>query len=243
MSLILSLSYISLSTTKAFLTSFNFTIMKKLLLPLLILFSLSSLTAYAQTEAEITAARKGLKGKSYKTARKEAKRLKKEGYINLPGQLPVSRQLERSYAFTYALDDKGRNKYFVETQEAKAETFAAAEQQARQLCLANIASEIGSNILGRVKANIANAESVADATSVTEVVGAYQNTVMARLGRTNPVVSLKKLDKKNGLTYVYMTLVYDLSSAEEMVKADLRKALKEETQLLQEEIDQLLNFN
>jgi hypothetical protein len=138
------------------------------------------------------------------------------------------------------MDDKGNPKYFVATQVAKAETFAASKQQALQLCIADIASQIGSNIFGTIKANVANNEGLDDATSVTEVIGAYQNRIMAKLGRVVPVVTLKKMENK--LTYINMTVRYDRAEALEMVKQDLRQELKDKANLMQEEIDNILNI-
>ncbi len=212
----------------------------KLLTLSLIGIFLSLSIVQAQTKDERKKAKKDLKKRAIKDARKEAKRWKKKrGYTNIIGDLPMEKQLENAFLLNYVMDDKGRKKYYVASQEAKAETFAAAKQQAQQLCLADIASQIGSNILGRIKSNIANNESIEDAASVTEVVGAYQNTVAAKLGRTEPIVIFKKVDK---LTHIAMMMKYDMSSAEEMIKEDLRQELKKKTELLQDEIDGLLDL-
>ena len=216
--------------------------MNRLILTLSVLFFVLGLVnnnLLAQTKEERKAALKTLKKKATKDARKEAKRYRKKGYVSLPGQLPMEKQLEQSYIFAFSLDEKGKKKYYLASQEAKGETFAAAEQQTRQLCLNNIASEIGSNILGKIKSNVANAESAKDAASVTEVISGYQNTVAAKLGRTNPVVVFKKVDKKSGLTHVLMTMAYDVAAAERIIKKDLRKELKDQTDLIQDEIDEL----
>ncbi|MEN7549221.1 hypothetical protein AAG747_14955 [Rapidithrix thailandica] len=195
--------------------------------------------ANAQTSDEWKDARKIAGKKAIKDARKQAKKFRKQGFMNLPGEPNMDKQIEEAMILNYVRDDKGRRKFYYTTQEAKAETFAAAKQQAQQLCLADIASQIGSNILGRIKSNVANAEQMEDAASVTEVIGAYQNTVAAKLGRTEPVVLFTKKDK---LTYIYMGVLYDVASAEEMIKNDLRKELKSKTELLQEEIDGLLEL-
>ena len=173
---------------------------------------------------------------------KEAKRLTDQGFYNVPGDLPVMKQLEESFRLRQEKDAEGRPRYYLSTQEAKAETFAAAKEQAQQLCLANIASQIGSNILGRIKSNLANSESAKDAASVTEVIAAYQNTVMSKLGRTEPIVILKGQDAR-GFTKIFMTVKYDMKSAEEMVKRDLRKELKQKTNELQSEIDKMLDLD
>lgn len=217
--------------------------MKKITLTLTILLSFVIATGdvVGQTKDERKAAIKELKKRAPKYARKEAKKLRKQGFSNLPGELPMEKQLEESYVFINAKDDQGTKKYYTTTQLSKAETFAAAKQQSMQLCLNDIASQIGSNILGKIKSNVANAEGVKDANSVTEVIGGYQNRVAARLGRTNPVTLFKRVDKKTKLTHVTMTVAYDILAAEKIVKKDLRKKLKEDLNLVQDEIDEILS--
>ncbi|KXX66986.1 hypothetical protein [Flammeovirga sp. SJP92] len=194
---------------------------------------------HAQTKKEKKATLKELKGKAVKDARKAAKELKKQGYSEIPGDLPMDMQIENSYLARLSTDDMGNPKFFVTTQESKAESFAAAKQAAMQLCLTDIASQIGSEIVGRIKSNIANSEGMSDAASVTEVIGAYQNNVSARLGRTTPIVMLKKVD---GLTYITMSIKYPISEAERIVKDDLRKELANKADMSQDEINGLLDI-
>ena len=166
--------------------------------------------------------------------------MRKQGFSNLPGELPMEKQLEESYVYNNTKDEQGTKKYYTTTQLSKAETFAAAKQQAMQLSLNDIASQIGSNIIGKIKSNVANAEGLDDTNSVTEVIGGYQNRVAARLGRTIQVTLFKRIDKKSKLTYVTMTVAYDMAAAEKMVKKDLRKKLKDDLNLIQDDIDDIL---
>jgi translation elongation factor EF-Ts len=46
-------------------------------------------------------AKKELKAKSTKEARKEAKKLTKQGFVVFPGDLPLAKQLDRSYMMEY----------------------------------------------------------------------------------------------------------------------------------------------
>ncbi len=61
--------------------------------------------AMAQSTKEL---KKEVKSKALKDARKEAKRLKKDGYNVNPGQLPMDKQLEKSWMMAYEFDDKGQ---------------------------------------------------------------------------------------------------------------------------------------
>lgn len=218
--------------------------MKKNLLCVLMLALLAGFgfSAQAQTKEERKDAKKEANARAIKDARKEAKQYRKEGYDNVPGDPPMEKQLEEAILLNYVKDDKGTKKYFTTTQMVKAENFRAAKEAAFQACLADIAAQIGSNIIGRIKQDVANAEDVKDATSINEVISAYQNTVAAKLGRTEPVVILQRIDKKTGLTHLTMVVKYDIGSAEEMVKKDLRKELRKKTQLLHDEIDELIGL-
>ncbi|MEH0156159.1 hypothetical protein V6R21_18565 [Limibacter armeniacum] len=197
-------------------------------------------SAQAQTKEERKEALKLANKRSIKIARKEAKQYEKKGFSAILGDPPIHKQLEDSYALHYVTNDRGQKKYFLTTQEAMAENYAAAKQQVYQLCLADFANQIGSEIVGKIKSNVANSEGLEDAVSVTEVIGAYQNRVAARLGRTEPVVVLKK--KEGKYTYMVMTMKYDVASAEEMVRNDLRQELRDKANLQQEEIDGLLDL-
>ncbi|MCS7004656.1 MAG: hypothetical protein NZM38_04955 [Cytophagales bacterium] len=211
-----------------------------------VIFSILLGIAYAQKEDTYAAARKAalkdLDKRVDRDYRKQAKALAKEGYQPVIGTPPMEKQLEEAAVRAYMKDERGNAKYYTASQEAKAETFAAAKQQAIQLCLNDIAAFMGSNIVGRIKSDVANSEVVKDATSVTEVIGAYQNTIAAKLARVEPIVQLQKVDKKTGLTYFKAMMCYDMEAAERQIKNDLRKELKQKTSMLQEEIDQLIGL-
>ncbi|WP_168883357.1 hypothetical protein [Flammeovirga agarivorans] len=194
----------------------------------------------AQTKKEKKATLKELKGKAIKEAKRQAKLLRKEGYSEIPGDLPMDLQLENSYFAKLATDDMGNPKFFVSLQESKAESFAAAKQTAYQLCLNEIATQVGSEVIGRVQTKLSNAEGIEDATSATEVIGTYQNNVSSRLGRTTPVVLIKR--KEGNLTYITMSLKYPVSEAERIVKDDLRKELLKSGSVEEGEIDALLDI-
>ena len=84
--------------------------MKKIIFGLLsmMLLSASGMT-YAQTTKEqrkerqelAKASKKELNEKASKAARKEAKRLSKEGWKTAPGALPLEKQLDKSYMMQY----------------------------------------------------------------------------------------------------------------------------------------------
>ena len=78
----------------------------------LIMLSISSVFAQDKTAKEIMEERKeiaklskkALNEKATKEARKEAKKLKKQGWQIAPGALPLEKQLDKSYLMQYEYD-------------------------------------------------------------------------------------------------------------------------------------------
>ena len=78
-------------------------------------------TVSAQTQKEITKERKQieklsnseLNEKASKAARKEAKKLSKEGWLTTPGALPIDKQLDHSYKMQYEYDENQYSKYIM----------------------------------------------------------------------------------------------------------------------------------
>lgn len=95
--------------------------MKKVLLLVGICLLAGSTISYAQLTKEQIEARKELKKatkaelneKATKTARKEAKKLTKEGWKVSPGALPMEKQLDRSYMMEMEIDDDLFQKFII----------------------------------------------------------------------------------------------------------------------------------
>ena len=90
--------------------------MRKIIFGLLTMMLLSaSEITYAQATKEqrkerqelAKASKKELNEKASKAARKEAKRLSKEGWKTAPGALPLEKQLDKSYMMQYQYDADG----------------------------------------------------------------------------------------------------------------------------------------
>lgn len=87
--------------------------MKRFTFLLALLLSMSSITTLAQDAKEIAKERKAiaklskseLNDKASKAARKEAKKLKKEGWQTAPGALPLEKQLDKSYMMQYEYEE------------------------------------------------------------------------------------------------------------------------------------------
>ena len=94
--------------------------MKKIMMVAMSLIVACSVS-FAQDAKEIMKERKAtqklakseLTAKVDKTTKKEAKRLKKEGWVVSPGALPLEKQLERSYLMEFEYDENLFPKYIM----------------------------------------------------------------------------------------------------------------------------------
>ena len=92
--------------------------------------------AYAQTSKEIAKERREIRKlskaefneKASKDARKEAKRLKKEGWQAAPGALPMEKQLDKSYLMQQEYDEDLFPKYLM------GEAMSIGETMMQQRC-------------------------------------------------------------------------------------------------------------
>lgn len=215
--------------------------MKKLALitviGLILVAMLNPLTAQT-TEKE---ASKEVKSKAVKQARKEAKKLKKEGYFVAPGALPIEKQLEYAWTKQYLQDEEGYPLYIVATGQSVGETQTAAKIQATETAKLELAGAITTNVAALIENNIANMQlNNEDAASVTKTVAAAKNIIAQELGRVITLVELyKKIDKN---VEASLRLAYDSKTAIEAAKRVIRKDLEEQTDLLQDKLDKLMNF-
>lgn len=79
--------------------------------------------------------KKELNEKASKAARKEAKKLEKEGWLSAPGALPIEKQLDKSYTMQYEYDYEGYPKFIMAEGMSTAGNYDAAKMQALELGL------------------------------------------------------------------------------------------------------------
>lgn len=207
---------------------------------MIILATIVAAPIYAQTTAK--EADKEMKSRAYKQARKEAKKLKKQGYYVAPGALPMEKQLEKAWQKQYLENKEGFPVFIVETGNSVAETQTAAKLQATETAKLSIAGIITTQIAAIVKINIANEQlSPEDAASVTKTVGASKNLIAQDLGRT---IMLVEMYKKTGKTIeVNIRLAYNEETGKEIAKKVIRKQLEDQTDILQDTLDKLLDLD
>lgn len=219
----------------------NFITMKRIVIAFTILFALSlAMPAVSQTTEK--EASKQLNKKVMKKARKEAKKYRKSGFYVSPGSLPMDIQLENAWKKQMLIDEDGFPKFIVATGNSVAESQTAAKIQATETAKLELAGTITTNVAALIENNIANQQlNLEDAASVTKTVAASKNIIAQELGRVLPLFEVyKKIGKSN--IEADIRLAYDSDVAYEVAKKVIRQSLEEQTEIMQEKLDKLMDF-
>jgi len=182
-----------------------------------------------------------MKRRAYKQARKEAKRFRKKGWYVAPGALPMDKQIEKSWELQYKLDENGYPLYIVATGNSVAETQSAAKLQATELAKLELAGLVQTNVAALIENSIANNQlNNEEAASVTKTVAASKNIIAQEIGRVVFLFEImRKIDKN---VEVSVRVGYNNDLAQEVAKKAIRKKLEEETDILHEKLEKLMDF-
>lgn len=187
-------------------------------------------------------AKQELSSRVDKVTRKEARRLKKEGWVVSPGALPLEKQLERSYMMEYEYDDNLFPKYIMANAQSIGENYDAAKTAATSLAITNLAGQIQTEVTALIENTVANRQlSADDAASLTESVMASKNLISQSIGRTIVVVECYRVLKNNNRE-VMVRLAYNGDMAKEAAKKAIRQELEQKGQNLHDQLDQVLGF-
>ena len=187
-------------------------------------------------------AEKQLNAKVTKTTKKEAKRLKKEGWVVTPGALPLEKQLERSYLMEYEYDADLYPKYIMANAQSVGENYDAAKTAATSLAITNLAGQIQTEVTALIENTVANNQLAAeDAASITETVMASKNLISQSIGRVITTVECYRiLDNKN--REVMIRIAYNGEMAKQAAKKVIREELEKKGEKLHEQLDEVLGF-
>ena len=206
-------------------------------LAVLVMLSLSmGVSAQNALQKKVKENKAALKEKASKDAKKEAKRLQKEGWTVSPGGLPLEKQVDRLYMFLEDYDDNMEPVYIDGEGRSTAENFAAAQIQATELARMNIASKISSEATGIVDNMVANKMLADDqAASITTTLVENKSIFSQKLGRVQtPLTVTRELKNKN--KEVMVRMVTKVSSIKEIAKEAVRAELEKEGKELSEEL-------
>ena len=184
---------------------------------------------------------KQIKKKAAKQARKEAKRFKRKKWYVAPGALPMDKQIQKSWELQYMEDEDGYPLYIVATGNSVAETQSAAKLQAMELAKLELAGLVQTNVAALIENSIANSQlNNEEAASVTKTVAASKNIIAQEIGRVITMFEIYKKINKN--VEASVRIGYNTDIAMETAKKTIRKKLEEETEILHDKLDKLLDF-
>lgn len=188
------------------------------------------------------ASKSELNEKATKTARKDAKKLKKEGWITVPGALPLEKQLDKSYMMQMEYDEDMYPKYLMGEAMSIGENYDAAKMQALELAKQNLAGQIQTEVTALIENSVAN-EQLAneDATSVTQSIMGAKNLISQSIGRTIIVIECYRV-KTNKNKEVLVRIAYNGAMAKAAAKRAIQDELKSKSEDLQKKLDQLLGW-
>lgn len=188
------------------------------------------------------ASKSELNEKATKTARKDAKKLKKEGWITVPGALPLEKQLDKSYMMQMEYDEDMYPKYLMGEAMSIGENYDAAKMQALELAKQNLAGQIQTEVTALIENSVAN-EQLAneDATSVTQSIMGAKNLISQSIGRTIIVMECYRV-KTNKNKEVLVRIAYNGAMAKAAAKRAIQDELKSKSEDLQKKLDQLFGW-
>jgi hypothetical protein len=224
--------------------------MKKVLF-IMSLFLLTGTTmSYAQLSKEQIKERKAiaksskseLTTKASKIARKEAKKLAKQGWQVTPGAMPIEKQLDKSYMMQYEYGEDLFPKYIMAEAMSIGENYDGAKMQALELAKQNLAGQIQTEVTALIENTVANKQLEAeDAATVVQTISAAKNLISQSIGRTIPVVEIyRSLPNKN--KEVLVRIAYSQEMAKEAAKKAAREDLEKKGEELHNKLDQLLGW-
>jgi hypothetical protein len=208
------------------------------LLVFTILFSATDVLKAQQTAQEL---KKDVASKAIRSARKEARKYKKDGYYVAPGAPLLDKQLEHAWMKQYETNDKNESKYIMATGNSVAETQTAAKLQAMETAKLELAGQINTQVAALIENSIANQQlNNEEAASVTKTVAASKNLIAQEIGLIIPMIEMYKKIGKN--VEVNLRLAYNMATAFDIAKRVIRKSLEEETKIAHEKLDALMKF-
>lgn len=189
-------------------------------------------------------AKKEINKKAIKMARKECRKLLKQGWNVAPGALPMEKLLEQAYLKAELKNDKGTVKYLFSDGNGVAETKINAENQALEFATYSLASQIETNIGALTKMALGNEQlSNSEAASITKVMTNSTKVIAQKLGYMEPVFKIYRVAPGNkDNTEVQMRVFYEVEQSMRIVKQYIREELKEELKIQEKQLDKIMGI-
>ena len=184
-----------------------------------------------------------IKEKASKDARKEAKRLKKQGWQVAPGSLPMEKQLDRLYEMQYEVDlNTGYPKFIKGEAMTTGGNYDAAKMQAVNLAKIELAGNISTEIAAIIDNEVANKQlDPQEATSISESVMGAKNFISQSIGQTITALELYR-DLPNKNKEIRVVIMYNSDMAKAAAKKAIQNELMEKGDKLIDQLDNILGF-
>lgn len=206
---------------------------------LLIAISVSSLSSAQMSDRELE---KEISNRAMKEARKESKKLKREGWKVTQGSMPLEKLLENSWKMQLQINEDGSQKYLFADGNGVAQSRSVAEMQSIELAKLQLISTLQSNISSLVSTNIGNAQlSTKEAASVTEIIQSAKNIISAKLGYINPVFKIYR-DVGSSNVESQVRIFYNSEESMNITKKALQEELKNKMDINEQKLEKLLGF-
>lgn len=223
--------------------------MKKLLLFVLALalvggvsFAQSARDLAKERDALVKYSKAELNQKASKAARKEAKRMMKEGWTTTPGALPLEKQMDKSYMMQYEYDENMFPKYIMGEAMSIGENYDAAKMQALELAKQNLAGQIQTEVTALIENTVANKQLAKEqAASISQSVMSSKNLISQSIGRTITVIEAYRVIS-GGNKEVLTRIAYNSQMAKEAAKKAIREDLEKKGDDLHKQLDELLGW-
>lgn len=188
------------------------------------------------------ASKSELNKKTSKAARKDAKKLTKEGWITAPGALPLEKQLDKSYMMQMEYDDDMYPKYLMGEAMSIGENYDAAKMQALELAKQNLAGQIQTEVTALIENSVANQQLAnEDASSLTQSIMEAKNLISQSIGRTITVMECYRI-KTNKNKEVLVRIAYNGAMAKAAAKKAIQDELKSKSEDIQKKLDEVLGW-
>lgn len=178
-----------------------------------------------------------------KDAKKAAKGYAKEGWIVMPGSLPLEKQLEKSYQMAYELDlNSGMPKYIQGTGKAISTSYDAAKMHAMADAKTELAGNIQTEVAAIIEERLASNEvGQNDAVAVSNAVQVSKQVIAQSIGRVITVVECYR-ELKNKNFEVQVRILYNGEMAAQAAKKAIKEELEKKGDELSKELDKMLGF-
>lgn len=179
--------------------------------------------------------------RSPKEARKEAKKLEKEGWKTMT--LPIDKQLEDTWERMKMVDaTTGYPKYIWAQNQSSAQSFSAAQMQAENMARISIAESIASSVASLADIALANREITPEqSATIQEAVRNSKVLVAQKLGR---VYTSECIYKQNKNQYTVRVIVlYDTAQATEIARQTIKEELSDKLKENGDQLERLMGFD